>query len=159
METEPEPGPPPPPLTLPTPPPSSTATTKGQTASKKALNCFSVFESETFKTLKFVSDSELHKASADEAEHRAFKLKQLGKVLWVLADLVVLLQASVQLLQAVQVKLLLQLGRLAHVLQHLLGEATREAAADLIDDSALQPHVPLSQQPVAQVVPVETERR
>lgn len=67
-----------------------------------------------------------------------------------------LLQAPVQLLQAIQVELLLQLRRLAQVLQHLLRESTREAAADLIDHSALQPHVPLGQQPVAQVVP-ETE--
>lgn len=73
-------------------------------------------------------------------------------------DLVVILQASVQLLQTVQVKLLLQLGRLAQVLQHLLREAAREAAADLIDHGGLQPHVPLSQQPVAQVVPGERKR-
>lgn len=58
--------------------------------------------------------------------------------------LVVLLQASVQLLQTVQVELLLQFGRLTQVLQHLLREATREATTDLIDHSALQPHVPLS---------------
>ncbi len=77
--------------------------------------------------------------------------------MWVFADLVVLLQASVQLLKAIQVKLLLQLGRLAQVLQHLLREATREAAADLIDHGGFQPHVPLSQQPVAQVVPAERE--
>lgn len=77
--------------------------------------------------------------------------------MWVSADLVMLLQAAVQLLQAVQVKFLLQLGRLAQVLQHLLREATREAAADLIDHGSLQPHVPLSQQPVAQVVPAESE--
>lgn len=75
--------------------------------------------------------------------------------MWGFADLVVFLQAAVELLQPVQVKLLLQLGRLTQVLQHLLREATREAAADMIDHSALQPHIPLSQQPVAQVVPEE----
>lgn len=74
------------------------------------------------------------------------------------ADLVVFLQASVQLLQSVQVELLLQLSRLAQVLQHLLREATWEAAADLIDHGALQPHVSLSQQSVTQVVPEERER-
>ena len=53
------------------------------------------------------------------------------------AHLVVLLQSAVELLQPVQVKLLLQLGRLAQVLQHLLREAIWEAAADLIDHSGL----------------------
>lgn len=70
-----------------------------------------------------------------------------------------LLQAAVQLLQPVQVELLLQLGRLAQVLQHLLREAAREATADLLRHGMLQPHVPLSQQPVAQVVPAQSERR
>ena len=76
---------------------------------------------------------------------------------WSSPDLVLLLQAPVQLLQAVQVELLLQLCRLAQILQHLLREATREAAADLIDNGGLQPHVPLSQHPVAQVIPEERE--
>lgn len=73
-----------------------------------------------------------------------------------MSDLAALLQVLVQLLQSVQVKLLLQLHRLTQVLQHLLREATWEAAADLIDHRALQPNVPLTQQPVTQVVPAET---
>lgn len=81
----------------------------------------------------------------------------LSLSLWVFADLVMFLQVSVQLLQTVQVKLLLQLDRFAQVLQHLLREATREAAADLIDHCALQPYVPLSQQPVPQVVPKDRD--
>lgn len=67
------------------------------------------------------------------------------------------LQALVQLLQSVQVELLLQLSRLGQVLQHLLRESTREAAADVFDHGALQPNVALSQQAVAEVVPEETE--
>lgn len=69
--------------------------------------------------------------------------------------LVHVLQGLVQLLQPVQVELLLQLLRLAQVLQHLLGEAVWEAGADLLDHRALQPHLALAQQPVAEVIPAE----
>lgn len=70
-----------------------------------------------------------------------------------MTHLVQVLQAAVQLLQPVQVELLLQLRRLAQVLEHLLWEAAGEAAADLLHHRRLQPHVALRQQPVAQVVP------
>lgn len=76
-------------------------------------------------------------------------------VVWALADLVLFWEAAVQLLQAVQMELLLQFSRLTQVLQHLLRESTWEAAANLINDDCLQPHVAVSQQAVAQVVPVE----
>lgn len=89
--------------------------------------------------------------TSDPARYRGLKFCGSNLVL----VLVLVLQVAVQLLQAVQVELLLQLRRLAQVLQHLLRETAREAAADLIDHGALQPHVPLSQQPVPQVVPAQ----
>lgn len=58
-------------------------------------------------------------------------------------DLVQVLQIAVKLLQLVQVKLLLQLRRLAQVLEHLLREAAGETAANLLHHRCLQPHVAL----------------
>ena len=62
--------------------------------------------------------------------------------------LLCVLQGLVQLLQAVQVELLLELLRLTQVLQHLLGEAVGEAGADVLDDGIFQPHLGLAQQAV-----------
>ena len=127
-----------------------------QTEAETHISTQSLFLIQLIETKEKPANSSKIKATGDHDKRRiSYPLDRNLSLAF--ANLVVLLQVAVELLQHVQVELLLQLDWLAQVLQHLLREATRETAADMIDHGGLQPHVPLSQQPVTQVVPEDRE--